>query len=135
MVTIMTKQIRWSIKPRHKKNVIATVKGWVVEETGEVLVSVRGLVDKLKTDITGKSAENIKYEPLEVCDVTLPEIEDIISDLKKLTEVNSQEVIKNVDDGGLKINQLASEETINNQEIQNEIPQQKKRGRPKQNKG
>lgn len=30
-------------KPKHKENVIATEKGWVVERTGELLVAVRGL--------------------------------------------------------------------------------------------
>lgn len=39
----------WAKKPKHKKTVIATPKGWVVESTGEVLVSHFGLDEKLKS--------------------------------------------------------------------------------------
>lgn len=39
----------WAKKPKHKKEVIATKKGWVVKETGEVLSSIRGLDTRLKS--------------------------------------------------------------------------------------
>jgi len=38
----------WAKKPKNKKEVIATPKGWVVKETGEVLASYKGLDEKLK---------------------------------------------------------------------------------------
>lgn len=38
----------WARKPKHKKEVIATSRGWEVKGTGEVLTSVRGLDEKLK---------------------------------------------------------------------------------------
>jgi|AntRauTorcE11897_2_1112592.scaffolds.fasta_scaffold00545_13 Asp-tRNA(Asn)/Glu-tRNA(Gln) amidotransferase C subunit len=38
----------WAKKPTHKKKVIATSKGWVVEETGEVLSSYKRLDEKLE---------------------------------------------------------------------------------------
>ena len=34
-------------KPKHKDNVIATPKGWVVEKTGELLVSVKNLDQRI----------------------------------------------------------------------------------------
>ena len=37
----------WAKIPKHKNKVIATSRGWVVESTGEVLVSVKGLDKKL----------------------------------------------------------------------------------------
>lgn len=37
----------WARKPYHPKKVVATKQGWVVEETGEVLVRVRNLDEKL----------------------------------------------------------------------------------------
>lgn len=39
----------WAKKPKHKMKVVATSKGWVVEKTGEVLVSHKGLNEKLKS--------------------------------------------------------------------------------------
>lgn len=39
----------WAKKPKHKKEVIATERGWVVKETGEVLSSIRGLDTRLKS--------------------------------------------------------------------------------------
>lgn len=39
----------WAKKPKHKKEVVATEKGWVIKETGEVLSSIRGLDTRLKS--------------------------------------------------------------------------------------
>lgn len=39
---------KWMIKPQHKEKVVATSKGWVVESTGEILVSVKGLDRRIK---------------------------------------------------------------------------------------
>lgn len=38
----------WARKPKHKKKVIATDRGWVVEETGELLSSQANLCQRLK---------------------------------------------------------------------------------------
>lgn len=38
----------WARKPKHKKKVIATDRGWVVEETGELLSSQANLCERLK---------------------------------------------------------------------------------------
>lgn len=37
----------WLRKPKHKKEVVATSKGWVVKETNELLVRVPNLLNKL----------------------------------------------------------------------------------------
>jgi hypothetical protein len=47
----------WLRKPTHKKEVVATEKGWVVKETGELLVSVRNLSTKLAEYFGVKNVE------------------------------------------------------------------------------
>lgn len=37
----------WAVVPKHKKTVVASSKGWIVEDTGEILVRVRDLDQKL----------------------------------------------------------------------------------------
>lgn len=44
----MSKLPVWARKPNHKKTVVATDRGWVVDETGEVLRLVSDLPAKLK---------------------------------------------------------------------------------------
>lgn len=38
----------WLRKPTHKKEVIATSKGWIVKDTGEILVSVKNLDKRIE---------------------------------------------------------------------------------------
>lgn len=44
----MTMLPKWAIAPAHEKKVVATDKGWVVEETGEILVSFKNLPQHLQ---------------------------------------------------------------------------------------
>ena len=44
----MSNMPNWLKKPRHRKHVIATDRGWVVEETGELLVSVVNMKQKME---------------------------------------------------------------------------------------
>lgn len=44
----MSKLPNWARKPDHKKEVVATARGWMVKETGEYLKLVRDLDTKLK---------------------------------------------------------------------------------------
>lgn len=44
----MAKLPVWARKPKHKQKVIATDRGWLVEETGEILKRVNDLPAKLK---------------------------------------------------------------------------------------
>lgn len=39
----------WARKPKHKKEVIATPRGWMVKETGEYLKLVKNLTERLKS--------------------------------------------------------------------------------------
>lgn len=44
----MTQRVpNWLRKPSHKKEVVATEKGWVVKETGELLVRVLNLPQRI----------------------------------------------------------------------------------------
>lgn len=63
-------------KPNHKQTVIATAKGWVVEATGEVLVSLKGLDAKINQLINGAS-ETFVHTVDEVVD----KVEDVIDEL------------------------------------------------------
>jgi hypothetical protein len=40
---------KWARKPNHKLNVIPSIHGWIVEKTGEILVSCYNLPEKLNT--------------------------------------------------------------------------------------
>lgn len=46
----------WAVKPKHRKEVVATDKGWIVKDTGEMLLRVNGLLDKLK-EFNGEKVE------------------------------------------------------------------------------
>ena len=50
----------WARKPAHKKEVIASSKGWVVKDTGELLSSYKGLDEKLKELF--KEIEQLSFE-------------------------------------------------------------------------
>lgn len=50
-------------KPKHKDNVIATSRGWVVEKTGELLVSVKNLDQRIAEHL---GLSNFKFEPVQV---------------------------------------------------------------------
>lgn len=48
-------------KPKHKDNVIATPRGWVVEKTGELLVSVKNLDQRIAEHL---GLPTFKFEPI-----------------------------------------------------------------------
>jgi hypothetical protein len=58
-------------KPKHKDNVIATPKGWVVEKTGELLVSVKNLDQRIAEHL---GLPTFQFETARTTEVTeLPE--------------------------------------------------------------
>jgi hypothetical protein len=58
-------------KPKHKDNVIATPKGWVVEKTGELLVSVKNLDQRIAEHL---GLPTFQFESARTTEVTeLPE--------------------------------------------------------------
>ncbi len=67
---------QWARKPAHKKEVVATPRGWMVKETGEYLKLVRDLDQRLKE--LKKEAEEVSvsgYEPSEPEAVSTPVVE------------------------------------------------------------
>lgn len=70
-------------KPSHRKTVVATSRGWVVEETGELLVKVRDLDKKLAEHISAEIAE-VTPDVTEV-EVTDSAIEELISQVEAAT--------------------------------------------------
>lgn len=50
-------------KPKHKDNVIATSRGWVVEKTGELLVSVKNLDQRIAEHL---GLPTFAFEPVTV---------------------------------------------------------------------
>lgn len=61
----MTMLPKWATAPAHEKKVVATDKGWVVEETGEILVSYKNLpqhLNELHSEINTLLANEQKQE-------------------------------------------------------------------------
>lgn len=72
----MSKLPFWAKVPRHKKPVVATEKGWVVEDTGEVLVSVKNLPARL-LELEGLTAP-VEEIPEKVVDLNQDPIKEVI---------------------------------------------------------
>lgn len=121
----------WLRKPSHKKEVVATEKGWVVKETGEVLTRVPGLPQKIAEYFGGGLEvlstptvveEATPVEPLNV-EVTLveePTVETITTEEVQQTEVEHETTTEEVEE----------EEQAPVEEINKEEAQPKRRGRP-----
>ena len=86
----------WARKPKSKKELVATEKGWTINETGEVIRSCKNLDKRLlelKEEIVEITAENLQPEPLsdstEQVDVTHTEEEKTLTDENRddLTDV------------------------------------------------
>ncbi len=67
----------WAVVPKHSKKVVATERGWVVEETGELLVSLRGLASRLKNYL--KETSELKDHIQEVVQTAV--VEEPVIDL------------------------------------------------------
>lgn len=95
-------------KPKHKDNVIATPKGWVVEKTGELLVSVKNLDQRiaehlgLPTFAFESVAVTMAAPVVEFTDTTLPAVAPVTADtsldnlLDSLDTTKTDEVVKDV---------------------------------------
>lgn len=104
----------WARQPAHKKEVIATKRGWEVKETGELLRSVRDLPERLKELF--KEVETFKK------DVTVVEHSQDDSKSEETTEVESNKEDEKVEE--------SEPEKI--EEPQEEKPKRgRKPGRPK----
>lgn len=68
----------WARVPKHRQEVVATEKGWVVKETGELLRSVTNLparLEQLKEDVD-VSLQASTGEPVKVSEEDLNDIEN-----------------------------------------------------------
>lgn len=103
----------WAQKPKHKKEVVATPRGWMVRETGEYLKLIRGLDERLKALETESSevAQSV-VEPFENNPVST------YSDDAKDAQSDGDEAEK------------VSEETT---PVQQYEPKKKRPGRPRKN--
>lgn len=104
---------RWARKPSHKKEVVATSRGWEVKETGELLVSSRGLDARIK-----ELQEEAKVA-----------VEQISAKKEKPIEPTKEEKIEDP------ASEVKTEETeIKETKEKEEKPKRRKPGRPKKNK-
>jgi hypothetical protein len=62
----------WLRKPTHKKEVIATSKGWIVKDTGEILVSVKNLDKRIEEYFGFSEAKPVDNFIVENIDVPVP---------------------------------------------------------------
>jgi hypothetical protein len=74
----------WAVKPKHKKTVIVTPKGWAVEETGELLVRVRDLDQKL-----AEYGIQVDFDEVELTD----EVVETPEEVKEVAEEKKEEVV------------------------------------------
>lgn len=81
-------------KPNHKKLVVATPAGWVVEETGEVLVSVKNLDVKLSEFLGQELVLPIQDIVEEI--ITEEKLEESVEETEEKVEV--VEVIENLEE-------------------------------------
>jgi hypothetical protein len=87
------KQPNWLKKPKHRKEVVMSDKGWIVKDTGELLVSVPNMKAKLAAYLGTSEemtpsypevkiiAEPVVTEPEVVTDVPVETADDLINDL------------------------------------------------------
>lgn len=76
----------WAKKPKHKKAVVATSRGWEVASTGELLKSVKNLDAKLSVFLKEvKEIEEPEVEGIDLVD------DPIISSKETETSVESDE--------------------------------------------
>lgn len=94
---------KWAQKPKHKKKVIATKRGWVVESTGELLSSHKDLDSKLKSLVEEVEALSVDVvEPTSTVDsvtddeivTNTPEPKDEPSDSKEQLDEPKTEPVK-----------------------------------------
>lgn len=91
----------WLRKPMHRKEVIATDKGWAVKDTGEILVRVSGLSAKIAAYFgTESTVVAALAEPI-VIEASTEETASLVTETLKeeVTETPKEEVTENIDFG------------------------------------
>lgn len=103
----------WARKPSHKQLVVATEKGWTVDSTGEVIVSVRDLDKKLTELFRTAPVAVVLEEKLEDTVLSETEAEEVTEEVviptETQTEVKSEDSV--VPEQPLTENLVVEEET------------------------
>jgi hypothetical protein len=131
-----SKSPAWLQKPRHKEVVVATSNGWVVERTGEVLVRVKNLDEKLREylgkEVVVEFEDNSKVEAENSTDEGV-ETTDVVDDVEVVLEQDTTGEVSEVEDttGDAEVDEI-----LESLEIVEETPAPapKKRGRPAKQK-
>lgn len=125
----------WAKKPKSKKTVIATPKGWVVKDTGEVLVSNKGLDEKLKA--LYKEIESVSSDKADIVveeDVAVVEQAKVEEEISKLGDDTKEEEPEQQPKEPV---DLDKKKELNKPEEAPKVTQEKprkRRGRPPKNK-
>lgn len=80
---------QWLVKPKYKKPLAITSKGWVDKETGELIVSVRDLDKKIKELSDALKAIDCECE----FDMDI-KVDDVVTDVVE-TKPTLETVVKN----------------------------------------
>lgn len=117
----------WLERPRYRERVVASKRGWIVERTGEVLVSVVNMDEKLRQYFGFDFLEvpaSVDEEKKEVV-VEPGDVKEIVETIDQIIETSQKddtvEPTKEVSD----IEKLIDEQPE---------PVKKRRGRPRKNK-
>lgn len=110
----MSKLPVWARKPEHKKEVVATNRGWMVKETGEMLKLVKNLDERLK-ELHTESRESVQS----ILSPSLPNEDEQPEPVHTSTENNGET------DG---------DKELPNETEQSAAEQPKRRGRPRKSK-
>lgn len=69
----------WARKPNHKKEVVATPRGWMVKETGEYLKIIKDLDQKLM-NLLGEAQDTVKAIDEPVVDVIVDVVPETVDE-------------------------------------------------------
>lgn len=138
----------WARKPKHKEKVIPTSKGWVVESTGEVLVSMRDLDKKLENLSTelSKLISNNEFISVESAEMEVDKDSDTQDNLSSKNGESSKigdklenqvlsylDSLKNEESKTIENSETTEENSESKKEAEDEQPPKKttkRRGRP-----
>lgn len=108
---------QWAKKPKHKKEVVATPRGWMVKDTGEMLKLVKNLDERL---------EDLKQQSL---DESLESISKTDNEDPAQTHSDNEAIAKTEEPTVTSDDK--TEEPSYKPESKEEKPKPKKKGRPR----
>lgn len=117
----------WLERPRYRERVVASKRGWIVERTGEVLVSVVNMDEKLRQYFGFDFLEVPVVEEKKVVAVEPDDAKEIVETINQITETAQK------DDP---VVEAPTEEVSDIEKPIDEQPEpvKKRRGRPRKDK-